>query len=685
MCTAWRRWNRKSRSHWRSPRTRPSRSTRTARPSRIGRRGGRGTGWPWPSAITSNAPAASSMPRRTARDRSARGQCSRAKASSSIRWCDRSSGASVRPQEGQGEGIAPPGQGEVRQPGDVPRASSEGPYGDTSSVGGPVVDLRAKDITMVAIASIPRQVPDLGDAARGPRVVAALGKLLLNGPLGDRRPRPPDGRAGRRRRRRVARRGRRRAGDGGLHRLPARRGQTSAAWSDPAVYLDVDALPVGQPAPLDDIGDWEPPLPRSGRVSAGRTARSGGRPGGVPRCAAGTARTTWASSTRPAQLQPMEGAGQPGAGAVAGRPPSAMLRCRNIGHATPAAAERHREKLEQRNRRPRLPLPSRPPSRVLLPNLRAVARRPLSQATERNPPNERHPEPPQAGSAAIPRIWPPRSSTGRSPGPSSWSCSARQLRAAATGGRDAPPDGVRPEASHRLDDRGARRRRRPEMVQTTADLTPPVIAELLRTRRSDLSPHTVRTLLRVVRVACNSTVESGRLRVSPFPHLKIGRLVRVGRPQGHRRLSREELRKLLDRLAAEVEATQGGWRITEGEASSGPCCDGRVHGPRRSEALRLHVSDVDLPARVVHVQPRVDHRLKSERSAAKVPIPLALIPIIEGWLPSRVAAPPGTTLPPEVPWLFPNLRGEARGSMGRRPESRSAGSRRPAIGRGSGT
>ena len=118
--------------------------------------------------------------------------------------------------------LPPPGQGEVRQPGDVPRASSKAPYGDTSSVGGPGSSA-SKGHHHGSHRVHPPPGPRPWRRARGPRVVAALGKLLLNGPLGDRRPRPPDGRAGRCRRRRVARRGRRRAGDGGLHRLPARR------------------------------------------------------------------------------------------------------------------------------------------------------------------------------------------------------------------------------------------------------------------------------------------------------------------------------------------------------------------------------------------------------------------------------------------------------------------------------
>ena len=66
-------------------------------------------------------------------------------------------------------------------------------------------------------------------------------------------------------------------------------------------------------------------------------------------------------------------------------------------------------------------------------------------------------------------------------------------------------------------------------------------------------------------------------------------------------------------------------------------------GLRRNEALRLQCVDIDLTAGLLNVVAR--HRLKTEASAAPVPIPPELATILEAWLPTALSewAFPGTT------------------------------------------
>ncbi len=193
------------------------------------------------------------------------------------------------------------------------------------------------------------------------------------------------------------------------------------------------------------------------------------------------------------------------------------------------------------------------------------------------------------------------------------------------------------------------------LVDSTADLTPRMIAQIIRTRPPELSPQTVRALLRYVRTACNIAIDSGRLRISPFRRNGIGKLVRVGRPKGRRHLSRADIRTLLDYLAAQVEATRG-WRQWKWRRLLALVALIAYTGLRRNEALMIHVADTDLGGRMLYVQPRADNRLKTERSAASVPLPPALVPYLEAWLAHRNDAPPGFKMPAEVPWMYPACR-----------------------------
>ena len=89
---------------------------------------------------------------------------------------------------------------------------------------------------------------------------------------------------------------------------------------------------------------------------------------------------------------------------------------------------------------------------------------------------------------------------------------------------------------------------------------------------------------------------------------------------------------------------------------------------RKMECLRLWTVDVDLPGRVIWIVPRT--RLKTESAAAPVPIPDALVPILEEWLAHRLDGPPGFALAADCPWLIPNMNRRGpwlHGRLGWRP------------------
>jgi integrase len=78
-------------------------------------------------------------------------------------------------------------------------------------------------------------------------------------------------------------------------------------------------------------------------------------------------------------------------------------------------------------------------------------------------------------------------------------------------------------------------------------------------------------------------------------------------------------------------------------------------GLRKSEALFLHVSDLDLESRLIQLIDRTDRRLKTEGSAGFAPMPKALIEPMRDWLSHRMDAPPGFERP-DTPYLFPTIR-----------------------------
>lgn len=92
---------------------------------------------------------------------------------------------------------------------------------------------------------------------------------------------------------------------------------------------------------------------------------------------------------------------------------------------------------------------------------------------------------------------------------------------------------------------------------TTADLTPALVGRLVATRPPELSPHSVKSLLTTVKIACNYAVSQGYLRTSPFAFRK--NWVRVGDPVRKRHHPIEDIARVLELLAREV-GERSGWR-----------------------------------------------------------------------------------------------------------------------------
>jgi integrase len=211
--------------------------------------------------------------------------------------------------------------------------------------------------------------------------------------------------------------------------------------------------------------------------------------------------------------------------------------------------------------------------------------------------------------------------------------------------------------------------------QTTEDLTPTLIAKFVETRPPGESPHTLKSLLCVFRGLSNHAAIMGYVRVSPFALRRVSQWVgRIPRSTAKQHFSREEIRRVLDLMRLDTETTRGWaqWRSRRLYVLTATIA---YTGLRRNEALYLHVADIDLADRIIHLTDRGRDgglRLKTAASEAPVPIPDALASILTDWFSHRTERPAGFSVPP-CPWLFPNLnlKGPYRdGPPGQKPLDR---------------
>jgi integrase len=208
-------------------------------------------------------------------------------------------------------------------------------------------------------------------------------------------------------------------------------------------------------------------------------------------------------------------------------------------------------------------------------------------------------------------------------------------------------------------------------AKTTADLTPPLVAALVASRPPD-KQRTTHSILRRVRAATRYAEARGYLRSCPFRARPVGSWVRPGPPRVKPHHTREEIRRVLELMRLDIDQRAGWakWEARRLYAITTLVC---LSGIRRNECLFLHVEDLDLDARVVWIQERTGHRLKTEGSAQPVPIPLAAVPVLRDWLIHRLDRPPRFKLPESVPWLWPNHSARncwTEGSHGSRPHER---------------
>jgi len=212
----------------------------------------------------------------------------------------------------------------------------------------------------------------------------------------------------------------------------------------------------------------------------------------------------------------------------------------------------------------------------------------------------------------------------------------------------------------------------PMGVQTTADLTPILIARYIAAKSSEVCPRTVHAHLLRIQSACNLADSMGALAVNPFKVRSMRQWIRPGRPMVKTHHTRSEIKAVLDLMARDVEELRGWeqWRARRLLALTILIC---MTGARRDEGCFAWVEDLDLEARVFWIREREGNRLKTEDSEQPVPLPTAAVQPLQDWLVHRLDRPPGFKLPESIPWLFPNIRATNAwygGEHGHRPLER---------------
>jgi integrase len=211
-------------------------------------------------------------------------------------------------------------------------------------------------------------------------------------------------------------------------------------------------------------------------------------------------------------------------------------------------------------------------------------------------------------------------------------------------------------------------------METTADLTVPLIGRWIDARPKTLSPNSIRGGLRYVQALCSYAQQMGYLRVSPFAIRKIGGWVKPVPPAGIQYASQADIRKVLDHMWSGVSALGWpGWKARRVHALTATLA---LSGLRYSEALWLHAADIDFAAGTIAIVSRASHRLKTAGAHAVIPLHPELAPILAAWLEHRMSAPPGFELiDPACKFLFPTLRRHGNvpwtsGGPGQRPSVR---------------
>ena len=212
-------------------------------------------------------------------------------------------------------------------------------------------------------------------------------------------------------------------------------------------------------------------------------------------------------------------------------------------------------------------------------------------------------------------------------------------------------------------------------VQSTADLTAPLVAQYITTRCAGLQSVTIHGHLLYIQAAANQAEAMGVLPYNPFKLRKMRQWIRVQRTERQRHFSRDEIARVLAVMRQDV-ADRKGWALWKARRLYALTSVFAYCGLRRDECLKSFAGDFDLEARVMKVVARDGNRLKTEKSEATVPLPIALIPTLADWTVHRLDAPPNIPLTEAqraCPFMFPNLtRSNAwiEGEHGHRPLDR---------------
>ncbi|MEJ7636467.1 MAG: site-specific integrase [Singulisphaera sp.] len=198
-----------------------------------------------------------------------------------------------------------------------------------------------------------------------------------------------------------------------------------------------------------------------------------------------------------------------------------------------------------------------------------------------------------------------------------------------------------------------------EGVCSTADLTTETVRRYIAGRPVKEHPNTTYGLVASLRTACNIAAAEGYVHVSPFSIRK--HWVRKVTPKAPKVHSRREIARVLALMEADAAGRRGWarWRALRLQALASTVA---YTGIRRSEALYLLTTDIDLDARLLLIVARGRSRLKTEASAQPVPMPDALAAILSAWLPHCASI-----------WAFPNAEHSGPwigGSVGHRPLDR---------------
>lgn len=197
-------------------------------------------------------------------------------------------------------------------------------------------------------------------------------------------------------------------------------------------------------------------------------------------------------------------------------------------------------------------------------------------------------------------------------------------------------------------------------IQSTADLTVALLARLVASCPEKNSVNSTVGLLRYVQAACSYAEKMGYVRISPFRVRNLSSFARRAPSRHKKHASRDEIRRVLEHMRERAQAD--GWKGWKEKRVFALTAILAYTGMRAGEALYLQVSDVDLTEGVLWIVSRSEHRLKTAASAAPIPMPPGLIPIVAEWLKHRMARPPGFKIDSEdCPWIFPTLRRHKRG------------------------